>query len=69
MLTWLQRDSLDFPPLNKALREPNGLLAAGGDLRPERLIKTHLIATLAQYLGQAARDMQLIWQQNRTWVG
>ena len=33
MLTWLQRDSLQFPPLAKAMREPNGLLAAGGDLR------------------------------------
>jgi leucyl/phenylalanyl-tRNA--protein transferase len=41
MLTWLQRDSLVFPPLNKALREPNGLLAAGGDLRPERLIQAY----------------------------
>lgn len=41
MLTWLQRDSLDFPPLNKALREPNGLLAAGGDLQPERLIQAY----------------------------
>jgi leucyl/phenylalanyl-tRNA--protein transferase len=41
MLTWLQRDSLDFPPLNKALREPNGLLAAGGDLRTERLIQAY----------------------------
>lgn len=41
MLTWLQRDSLDFPPLNKALREPNGLLAAGGDLRPERLTQAY----------------------------
>jgi len=41
MLTWLQRDSLDFPPLSKALREPNGLLAAGGDLRPERLIQAY----------------------------
>ncbi|WP_405121069.1 leucyl/phenylalanyl-tRNA--protein transferase [Pseudomonas leptonychotis] len=41
MLTWLQRDSLNFPPLNKALREPNGLLAAGGDLRPERLIQAY----------------------------
>ncbi|WP_425914858.1 leucyl/phenylalanyl-tRNA--protein transferase [Pseudomonas sp. GWSMS-1] len=41
MLTWLQRDSLDFPPLTKALREPNGLLAAGGDLRPERLVQAY----------------------------
>lgn len=41
MLTWLQRDSLSFPPLNQALREPNGLLAAGGDLSLERLIAAY----------------------------
>jgi leucyl/phenylalanyl-tRNA--protein transferase len=41
MLSWLQRDSLDFPPLGRALREPNGLLAAGGDLSPERLIQAY----------------------------
>lgn len=41
MLTWLQRDSLDFPALDRALREPNGLLAAGGDLSPERLVAAY----------------------------
>ncbi|HSX70838.1 MAG TPA: leucyl/phenylalanyl-tRNA--protein transferase, partial [Pseudomonas sp.] len=41
MLTWLQRDSLDFPPLDRALQEPNGLLAAGGDLSVERLIAAY----------------------------
>ncbi|MBX9764475.1 MAG: leucyl/phenylalanyl-tRNA--protein transferase [Pseudomonadaceae bacterium] len=41
MLTWLQRDSLDFPPLARALRDPNGLLAAGGDLTPDRLIQAY----------------------------
>lgn len=41
MLTWLQRDSLTFPPLAKALREPNGLLAAGGDLTAERLVQAY----------------------------
>ncbi len=41
MLTWLQRDSLAFPALDKALREPNGLLAAGGDLSPERLVRAY----------------------------
>jgi leucyl/phenylalanyl-tRNA--protein transferase len=41
MLTWLQRDSLSFPPLDKALRDPNGLLAAGGDLSAERLIAAY----------------------------
>ncbi|OPG83180.1 leucyl/phenylalanyl-tRNA--protein transferase [Stutzerimonas stutzeri] len=41
MLTWLKRDDLSFPPLEMALREPNGLLAAGGDLRPERLLAAY----------------------------
>jgi leucyl/phenylalanyl-tRNA--protein transferase len=41
MLTWLQRNNLDFPPLEKATREPNGLLAAGGDLSAERLIQAY----------------------------
>lgn len=41
MLTWLQRNTLDFPPLHKAMREPNGLLAAGGDLSADRLIQAY----------------------------
>lgn len=41
MLTWLQRDDLSFPPLERALHQPNGLLAAGGDLSPERLITAY----------------------------
>ncbi len=28
----------DFPPAQRALTSPNGLLAVGGDLRPERLV-------------------------------
>jgi leucyl/phenylalanyl-tRNA---protein transferase len=30
-----------FPDVETALREPNGLLAAGGDLRPERLLRAY----------------------------
>ncbi len=41
MLTWLKRDDLTFPPLETALREPNGLLAAGGDLSAERLVAAY----------------------------
>lgn len=41
MLSWLARDSLQFPPLTRALREPDGLLAAGGDLSPERLVAAY----------------------------
>ena len=36
-LQWLSETSLDFPPISRALRDPDGLLAVGGDLRPERL--------------------------------
>lgn len=40
-LSWLEIDSLEFPPLNAALVEPNGLLAVGGDLRLERLLAAY----------------------------
>jgi len=36
-LTWLDPDILDFPPAEQALDDPNGLLALGGDLSPQRL--------------------------------
>lgn len=31
----------DFPPIEQALKEPNGLLAAGGDLSVNRLLKAY----------------------------
>ena len=37
MVAWLTEDA-PFPSVERALREPNGLLAAGGALSPERLI-------------------------------
>ena len=40
MLTWLEPDD-PFPPVSKALKEPNGLLAAGGDLSLERLLAAY----------------------------
>lgn len=40
MIPWLPEAHL-FPPVAKALREPNGLLAAGGDLSPQRLIAAY----------------------------
>lgn len=39
-LTWLT-ESLEFPALDIALEEPNGLLAIGGDLSAERLISAY----------------------------
>ncbi len=38
MIPWLERDA-PFPPIQSALKHPNGLLAAGGDLSPERLLE------------------------------
>ena len=42
-LCWLPRDGrVDvFPPVADALTEPNGLLAAGGDLTPARLLAAY----------------------------
>ena len=36
-----QSKEAGIPPTRKALREPNGLLAAGGDLSPERLLTAY----------------------------
>ncbi len=40
MLTWLQPDT-PFPPVEKALTSPNGLLAAGHDLTPQRILDAY----------------------------
>lgn len=37
----LLRNDTPFPPVSQALREPNGLLAAGGDLSPARLLDAY----------------------------
>src|SRR4051794_10300259 len=39
-IPWLHGNS-PFPPVETALDEPNGLLAAGGDLSPRRLIDAY----------------------------
>ncbi|MBW7982366.1 leucyl/phenylalanyl-tRNA--protein transferase [Enterobacillus tribolii] len=40
-LMQLDRQNVAFPSPESALREPNGLLAIGGDLRPERLLAAY----------------------------
>lgn len=40
MVPWLRTGS-PFPPIDAALDDPNGLLAAGGDLSPERLLAAY----------------------------
>src|SRR6476619_3116828 len=39
-IPWLDLED-PFPPVDRALVEPNGLLAAGGDLSPERLLDAY----------------------------
>jgi leucyl/phenylalanyl-tRNA--protein transferase len=40
MIPWLD-GTAPFPPVDSALRRPNGLLCAGGDLSPERLLEAY----------------------------
>ena len=40
MLAWIGPDD-PFPPVARALRDPNGLLAAGGDLSQQRLLEAY----------------------------
>ena len=40
MIPWLQPNE-SFPAVEKALAEPNGLLAAGGTLAPDRLLEAY----------------------------
>ena len=35
---WLEPEDIRFPPIELALEEPNGLLAAGGSLNPQWLL-------------------------------
>ncbi len=40
-IAWLASDNVEFPSTHYALDDPNGLLAAGGDLSPERLFAAY----------------------------
>lgn len=58
-ITWLsERDSPDaFPPVDRALREPDGLLAAGGDLSPARLLAAYRRGIFPWY----SRGQPILW--------
>jgi leucyl/phenylalanyl-tRNA---protein transferase len=47
----------DFPPVETALREPDGLLAAGGDLSPERLLAAYRRGIFPWY----SRGQPILW--------
>ncbi len=40
MIPWL-RGNAPFPPISKALTSPNGLLCAGGELTPKRILEAY----------------------------
>ena len=40
-ITWLEDTDYEFPPVELAMTEPDGLLAAGGSLSPEMLLKAY----------------------------
>jgi leucyl/phenylalanyl-tRNA--protein transferase len=50
-LPWLdpRDDSQPFPPLDRALTEPDGLLAAGGNLSPRRLLRAYRLGIFPWY--------------------
>ncbi len=48
MIPWLEPNT-PFPPMEQALREPNGLLAAGGDLSPGRLLAAYRLGIFPWY--------------------
>ena len=56
MLTWLGRADA-FPPVEKALKDPNGLLCAGGDLSPARLLDAYRQGIFPWYSG----DEPILW--------
>ena len=56
MLTWLERGD-PFPPVDAALRDPNGLLCAGADLSVERLLTAYRGGIFPWYSG----DEPILW--------
>jgi leucyl/phenylalanyl-tRNA--protein transferase len=50
VLAWLQAND-PFPPVERALKNPNGLLAAGGGLSPERLVEAYRRGVFPWYSG------------------
>ena len=48
-LAILSKNKRYFPPTHEALIEPNGLLAIGGDLTPERLLNAYKLGIFPWY--------------------
>lgn len=57
MLPWLDPSQLGFPPAQQALDDPDGLLAAGGDLSPQRLLLAYHQGIFPWY----SEDQPILW--------
>ena len=56
MIPWLPEEA-SFPPLDTALADPNGLLAAGGDLSPQRILAAYRRGIFPWY----SRGEPILW--------
>lgn len=56
-LPWLGADPTAFPPTHRAFEEPNGLLAAGGDLSWQRLLHAYQRGIFPWY----SADQPILW--------
>ncbi|MGM0693574.1 MAG: leucyl/phenylalanyl-tRNA--protein transferase [Pseudomonadota bacterium] len=57
MLPWLPDHPVGFPPVDSALRDPDGLLAAGGALTPEWLLAAYRRGIFPWF----SDDQPLLW--------
>ena len=56
MLAWIEPED-PFPPVEKALKNPNGLLCAGGDLSVDRLLQAYRRGIFPWY----SRGEPILW--------
>lgn len=56
-IPWLNEDEFEFPSVELALSEPNGLLAAGGDLSVQRLLQAYQHGIFPWY----ESDQPILW--------
>lgn len=54
---WLAPDTIQFPDVSQALSDPNGLLALGGDLQPQRIIAAYQQGIFPWY----SDDQPIMW--------
>jgi leucyl/phenylalanyl-tRNA---protein transferase len=57
MLPWLPEHPVHFPPVSQALRHPEGLLAAGGELTPAWLLAAYRRGIFPWY----SDDQPILW--------